>query len=233
MIVIKKRSLIIVSSLLATVIAFLLCFNGIIAKGSVETVADKTIVVLDAGHGGIDGGVCGSTTGIKESELNLSLVMKLKGYLTNAGMHVVLTRSTSAGLYGVANSNLKSKDMKKRKEIINNAKPNLVVSIHMNNYSLTTRRGAQVFYKDNSENGELLAMCVQDSFNKMKEAVRFCEPLVGDYYILNCSDYPSIIAECGFLSNPEDESLLITDEYQDSVAYAIYKGIVAYLTKLN
>ena len=65
----------------------------------------------------------------------------------------------------------------------------------------------------------------------MEEAVRTCSALTGDYYILNCTDYPSVICECGFLSNPDDEALLITEEYQDAVAYTIFKGIVAYLSK--
>jgi N-acetylmuramoyl-L-alanine amidase len=103
----------------------------------------------------------------------------------------------------------------------------------MNKYSASTRRGAQVFYKENDEKGKLLADSVQASFNQMEEAVRECSALKGDYYILNCTDYPSIIAECGFLSNPEDEALLITDEYQDSIAYTIFKGIVGYLAQCS
>ena len=78
---------------------------------------------------------------------------------------------------------------------------------------------------------KMLANCVQNSFNSMEQAVRTCNPLTGDYYILNCSEIPSVIAECGFLSNPEDEALLITDEYQDDLAYAIFKGVVDYLAQ--
>ena len=103
----------------------------------------------------------------------------------------------------------------------------------MNKFSITTRRGAQVFYKANDEKGKLLANCVQESFNNMEEASRKCSALCGDYYILNCSKYPSIIAECGFLSNPQDEALLVTDEYQDKLAYTIYKGVIEYLTILE
>ena len=145
----------------------------------------------------------------------------------------MLTRVTDAGLYGVSSSSLKKKDMEKRRSIIKKAKPNLVVSIHMNKYSLQTRRGAQVFYKPNDERGKLLAQCVQDSFNQMQECVKQSNILTGDYYILNFTEYPSIIAECGFLSNPEDEALLIKEEYQESIAYSIFKGIVAYLTKIK
>ena len=186
-------------------------------------------MVLDAGHGGIDGGVCGVKTGVKESELNLKVVKLVEKYLISVGMSVTLTRNSDAGLYGLATSNLKKKDMQRRKEIIEGANPDLVVSVHMNKYSLTTRRGAQVFYKQSNGNSQLLATEIQKSFNEMQEASRECSILTGDYYILKCTQYPSVIAECGFLSNNQDELLLVTDEYQEKIAYAIFKGIVGYL----
>ena len=231
MIYFNKRTVIIVSVLIITAITFGLCFGALSSHpaGSADVTVAK--IVLDAGHGGVDAGVSGVSTGVRESELNLDVVKKLEKYLVDAGMAVVLTRSTDAGLYGIATGNLKRKYMEKRKNIINGAAPTLVVSIHMNKYSLSTRRGAQVFYKSGDESGKLLASCVQESFNSMKEAPRQCSPLSGDYYILNCSPYPSVIAECGFLSNPEDEALLVTEEYRDSVAYAIFKGIVDYLSE--
>lgn len=233
MIVFKRRNLIIISVLLVTILTFILCVGALYEKPIGDTSANKVRVVLDAGHGGIDSGVSGVLTNVKESEINLAVVKKLENYLTGAGMNVVLTRSTDAGLYGIASKNLKRKDMEKRREIIHNAKPHLVVSIHMNKFSSSTRRGAQVFYKKNDENARQLAKSVQNSFNSMKEAVRECSALTGDYYILNCSEFPSIIAECGFLSNPEDEALLISDKYQDSIAYAIFKGIVGYFAQTS
>jgi len=231
MIVFRKKSLIIISVLIITALTFILCVSALAYTPIGDTSANKIKIVLDAGHGGVDGGVTGISTGVKESELNLKVVKKLESYLISAGMVVTLTRSSDAGLYGIATTNLKRKDMEKRKEIIQKAKPDLMISIHMNKYSLTTRRGAQVFYKENDESSKLLANCVQKSFNSMRESVRECCALSGDYYILNCSNYPSIIAECGFLSNPDDEALLIDEDYQQSVAYAIFKGIIEYLTR--
>ncbi|MBQ8426939.1 MAG: N-acetylmuramoyl-L-alanine amidase [Clostridia bacterium] len=233
MIVLKRRSIVIVTVLLATFLTFVLCVSALKEKPISNTSVNKARIVLDAGHGGIDAGVTGVLTNVKESELNLKVVKKLEKYLLGAGMNVVLTRSTDAGLYGVANKNLKRKDMEKRRDIIREAEPHLVVSIHMNKFSMSERRGAQVFYKSGDENAKILANSVQDCFNSMEEAVRECSALTGDYYILNCSDYPSIIAECGFLSNPEDEKLLITDEYQDSIAYTIFKGIVGYFAQTS
>ncbi len=233
MLIFHKKNVIIISVLLITIFTFILCFGALSSKPINDVTANKIKVVLDAGHGGVDGGVQGINTGVKESELNLAVVKKLEEYLVNAGMNVVLTRNTDAGLYGVATKNLKRKDMEKRRDIINEFEPHVVISIHMNKYSLTTRRGAQVFYKNSDDNAKLLASSIQENFNEMPTASRECSILSGDYYILNCSKYTSVIAECGFLSNPDDEALLLTEEYQKDIAYSIFKGIVQYFSKVN
>ena len=89
----------------------------------------------------------------------------------------------------------------------------------------------KVFYNEDNEKSVLLAKSIQESFNSMEQCVKKSSALKGDYYILNCTQYPSVIAECGFLSNPDDERLLISDDYQNDLAYSIYKGIVGYLTQ--
>ena len=231
MIVLEKKKIFIVCVLIITFLTFILCFNAISVNPVGSAQSDSIKVVLDAGHGGIDGGVTGIKTGIKESELNLKVVKKIEKYLVDAGMNVYLTRSTEAGLYGVISSSLKKKDMEKRRDIINSVKPDLVISIHMNKYSLSTRRGAQVFYNENNQKSKLLAQCVQEQLNNMQESVRKYSALSGDYYMVKCTDFPSIITECGFLSNPEDEALLISENYQDSIAYTIFKGISTYLAQ--
>jgi N-acetylmuramoyl-L-alanine amidase len=101
----------------------------------------------------------------------------------------------------------------------------------LNQYSVSTRRGAQVFYKKLDTSGKLLAESIQNAFNEMPESTRNLSALTGDYYILNCTNYPSVIAECGYLSNPEEEALLITESYQDNIAYTLFKGICGYLAK--
>ncbi len=232
MLVLKRRNILIISVLLVTAITFVICFSALTKTSAGADVTGIT-VVLDAGHGGIDGGVTGVKTGAKESEINLKIVKKLEGYLVGGGINPVLTRKTEAGLYGVAVKNLKRRDMEKRKEIILKSRPALVVSVHLNEFSVSSRRGAQVFYKAGDENSKLLAESLQSVFNQMEGSVRSFSPLTGDYYILNCSTYPSVIAECGFLSNPEEEALLITDEYQDTIAYSLFKGIVKYLAEVS
>ncbi len=233
MFVIKRKNIIITLTLLLSVVTMIYCFVALssVAENSVATTQIK--VVIDAGHGGVDGGVVGVKSGVKESELNLSVAKKLKKLFLSAGIDVVMTRDSSAGLYGTATKNLKKKDMKKRRDIINAAKPTMVISIHMNKYSLSTRRGAQVFFDNNNESGKLLAKSVQKSLNEMEECVKKSSALKGDYYILNSHGYPACIVECGFLSNPQDEELLLTDEYQEKLAYAVFKGSIDFLTETS
>ena len=188
------------------------------------------IVVIDAGHGGIDGGCVGKTTGVYESDLNLEYAKILASHLENMGISSVLTRTDSNGLYEEGVSNRKKSDMKKRKEIIENASPMLVISIHMNSYTLRSSHGAQTFYKNGSEAGKTLAGDIQSQLKSNLGYVRG-EAQVGDYYIVNCTDIPSVLVECGFLSNKNEERLLIDKDYQDKVCYAIMCGIVKYLNE--
>ena len=228
MFVLKRKSIVIVTAFIMIGATFILCVFSL--KNTQKTVASGIRVVLDAGHGGIDNGVSGILSGQKESEINLDVVKRTERYLISAGIGVVLTRSSDAGLYGVASVSLKKRDMLKRKEIIQNANPTLVVSVHMNYYPNSTRRGGQVFFRKDSERGKVLAERLQSSLNELYAEVKDYSPLSGDYYILNCSEYPSVIAECGFLSNPKDDELLKTEEFRDKVAYALFKGIVEYLS---
>ena len=119
--------------------------------------------------------------------------------------------------------------MKKRAEIINENAPALVISVHQNFFSMPSRRGAQVFFREDSSSSKTLACAIQTAFNEMPEVSRTYSALAGDYYVLNCSDYPSVIVECGFLSNAEDEALLISEDYQKKVASVIAQGALSYL----
>ncbi|MCQ2399484.1 MAG: N-acetylmuramoyl-L-alanine amidase [Clostridia bacterium] len=196
---------------------------------SAEADADSTVkIIIDAGHGGVDGGVSGVKTGVKESDLNLEYAVELKRQAEESGFKVVLTRSTSAGLYGTATKNLKKKEMLKRKEIIEREAPNVVLSLHMNYYAVSSRRGAQVFYKKGDEQGERLATAIQSRLNGMDTSTRSYSPLTGDYYILNCTKSPSVIVECGFLSSPDDEALLTDKSYREKLCAEILCGIVAF-----
>lgn len=209
--------------LLSTYVA-LLC----VRTRAAASPSDRFTVVIDAGHGGIDGGVSGITTGVKESELNLDIARKLKAKFDKSGAKTVMTRKTEAGLYGIYSKGFKRRDMQKRKQITLNAKADVFVSIHLNYYSSPSRRGAQVFYKIDEEKSKSLADIVQAELNGGKEYERDYTALAGDYYVLNEADCAAILCECGFLSNAEDEKLLLTDEYRDEIAEKIFNGIEKY-----
>lgn len=209
--------------LLSTYVA-LLC----VRTRAAASPSDRFTVVIDAGHGGIDGGVSGITTGVKESELNLDIARKLKTKFDKSGAKTVMTRKTEAGLYGIYSKGFKRRDMQKRKQITLNAKADVFVSIHLNYYSSPLRRGAQVFYKIDEEKSKSLADIVQAELNGGKECERDYTALAGDYYVLNEADCAAILCECGFLSNAEDEKLLLTDEYRAEIAEKIFNGIEKY-----
>ena len=209
--------------LLSTYVA-LLC----VRTRAAASPSDRFTVVIDAGHGGIDGGVSGITTGVKESELNLDIARKLKTKFDKSGAKTVMTRKTEAGLYGIYSKGFKRRDMQKRKQITLNAKADVFVSIHLNYYSSPSRRGAQVFYKIDEEKSKSLADIVQAELNGGKESERDYTALAGDYYVLNEADCAAILCECGFLSNAEDEKLLLTDEYRAEIAEKIFNGIEKY-----
>lgn len=226
---IKKRSIIIGIILVLTVTC--VCVMVSVASSTTASVPKigKTIVI-DAGHGGIDGGVVGVNTKTKESEINLCIAKSLKHFLLQKGYDVVMTRTNMDGLYGMASKNKKARDMEERKRIINEAKPDLVVSIHQNFFPRENSRGAQVFYAPKSENGLNIATKMQQILNLNLEASSR-SAAVGDYFILQCSPYPSMLVECGFLSNPVDEKLLVSAVYQEKIAYSIFTGIANILAE--
>ncbi len=187
-------------------------------------------VVLDAGHGGIDNGVVGKVTGVNESDLNLKMCRLIEKQLKNRGVKVELTRKDYGGLYGSLSAGFKRRDMEKRREIIKAVKPDLVISIHMNKFPMSYRSGPQVFYQKGDEDSILFAQCMQSALNNFtgnKHA-----SLAGDYFILKCIEKPSIIVECGFLSNADDEAKLNNETYRQQLSEHIVRGIFVYLYSL-
>lgn len=214
------------------VAAVTVCLSTSVAITAAKTPKPAFTVVLDAGHGGIDGGVTGITSGVKESDLNLEIVLALKKRLENVGIKVVLTRETRSGLYGSSVKGFKRRDMLKRKEIINGANADAFLSVHLNYYSSPTRRGAQSFYRSGDENGRKLAEYVQKNLNSLSGQPRTLSALTGDYYILNESEPPAAIAECGFLSSEDDEKLLLSTQYKNEIADKLATGICEFLYSL-
>lgn len=190
-------------------------------------------VVIDAGHGGADPGKIG-VGGSKEKDINLTIAKMVKQYLEANDVKVIMTREEDMALCDENQSNWKVQDMKKRIKIIEDANPAVAVSIHQNSYTEEYVQGAQVFYYENSKEGEALASVLQQELIDTldPENTRQIKPN-SSYYLLKKTNVPIVIAECGFLSNWEEEQKLNTKEYQERVAWAIHMGIMKYLNSIK
>lgn len=181
-------------------------------------------VVIDAGHGGFDVGATGLGLGTKEDGLNLAVAKLLKEELEALNIEIIMTRETDDALGAT-----KDEDMSYRREVISKAGNDLMVSIHMNMFSDRSVSGPMVFYMEGSEAGKELAACVINSLcDTVGRERRLPNP--GDYYVLRAGTAPGIIVECGFLSNAQEEALLVTPEYQKLLAEGIALGIEAFLS---
>ncbi len=222
--VLKKRYIILAACFLIAIVGGAIYFSAILPTFRPNT---QKVIVIDAGHGGKDGGAVGKVSGVSESELNLSFAKKLKKLCQSFGFDVVLTRSDMEGLYSPTAENKKKSEMEKRRKIIEKSGADLVVSIHMNSFPSSQACGAQVYYADGSVSGQALADSVQTSLFKGIENSKKTAK-VGDFYVLNCTDKPSILVECGFLSNPNEETLLQDESYQEKFCYILFCGILQF-----
>ena len=187
------------------------------------------VVVIDSGHGGFDPGKIG-VNGSLEKDVNLQIAGKVKSYLEASGVTVVMTREEDVGLYGQYDRNKKAADMKNRCNLINKADPALTVSIHQNSYHQESIKGGQVFYYKNSAEGKKLAEILQKRFDYvLGENNTRSAKANSNYYLLLHVRSPIVIVECGFLSNSGEADDLISDEYQDRLAWTIHMGIMEYL----
>ena len=220
-----KKMLLIAVSIAIVVFTGLLLYTGQATDAAAGKAA--VTVVIDPGHGGVDGGA-EADDGTPEKNINLNIALKLKQLAENDGWNVIMTREEDIGLYSEQNSTIRSKkteDLKKRKEIFDSSAADAAVSIHLNSYTADRSvRGAQVFYADGSEESKMLAECIQNQMKNRRRAMA-----KSDVLILQQAKVPTVIAECGFLSNYEESRKLRTDEYQNKLAKNIYSGIKNYI----
>lgn len=190
------------------------------------------VIVLDPGHGGIDGGAV-SKSGLVEKDLSLAISMKLRDYLQGAGALVLMTREEDRDLAGDDTSRVRSRkaeDLKRRTDIVNNSGADLFISIHMNAIPSPRWSGAQTFYNRTIPENEALAKFVQDQIRtNLENTTRQAKP-IHNIYLLKHATIPGILFEAGFLSNPSEAGQLESEEYQEKVAASIYQGIMRYYT---
>ncbi len=194
--------------------------------------AEKPVVVLDAGHGGLDSGAVG-TNGTLEKDVNLSIVKALRDMLEMSGFQVVLTRDEDisiydAGVEGIRNQKLS--DMDNRLEIIQSYPDSIFLCVHQNKYTDPKYFGGQMFYNNNNPNNRTLAQIMQNRFVILQPGNEREIKLSGnELFLLKSNPNPSLMIECGFLSNPDEEAKLATWEYQQKVAFTIYSGLMEYI----
>jgi N-acetylmuramoyl-L-alanine amidase len=228
----KKKVELLMAVCLLVSAAFLAKQSAILVQSN-DAASSLLCIVIDAGHGGSDPGKVGVNDAL-EKDINLSLALKLKKLLEQKEISVVLTRDSDAGLYDEAAVNKKVDDMQKRCQIISDANPVFTISLHQNSYPDPEVKGAQVFYYGQSQQGEVLAGILQSSLISRVDPDNHRAAKANEsYYLLKKTPTPTVIVECGFLSNPEEAALLLQDDYQNKLVRAIYMGIMEYLEAEN
>ncbi len=193
----------------------------------------KATIVVDAGHGGEDGGAVG-VNGLVEKDINLAIALALAENLKANNFQVILVRD---GDYSVGDQSLstvaerKRSDTKNRVRLVEETGECLLVSIHQNQFSQSQYSGAQMFYSPNNPESAQLAECIRESVvsSLQPDNTRQNKEAGEEIYLLTHCQVPAVLVECGFLSNPEEATLLSQEAYQQDMAAAIYNGIVSFL----
>jgi len=204
------------------------------SSGYIDTVSlpvSGKVVVVDAGHGVPDEGA-EAGDGTTEAQTNLKIALKLQSLLEQSGCTVILTRSDENGIYDLDSKTLKQKkisDIRNRVKIGNESSADIFVSIHLNKIPQQQYDGWQTFYNKKSEQGQKLAKQIQSNLNESIQKENKRVPAkIENIYIINNVEIPTTIVECGFLSNPKEKEFLLTDSYQNRLAWGIYNGIIEF-----
>ena len=220
----RKIELMVLLLILAGLLSLSKNLQKYVSSGNV--VAAGKVIVIDSGHGGDDPGKIGINQA-KEKDVNLKIAKKVKKRLKKEGWKVVMTREEDVMLGDAEKGNRKIHDMKARVELINKTMPAMAVSIHQNSYQEAEIHGAQVFYYSHSQDGKRMAETMQRALLMADEENTRQAKGNDTYYLLKRTEVPTIIVECGFLSNPQEAEKLTEDGYQKKLAQAITSGIIA------
>lgn len=236
-------------SLIVCTLAFLLGFASVLlifsgstsasaeTGGVVHNIPETVTVIIDAGHGGEDGGTQ-SSDGTLEKDINLQISLKLEKLLKLMGYNTVMVRSEDKLIYSGNPDTTRARkvsDLNNRLEIAK-AYPNAIfISVHQNFFTQSKYSGAQVFYSPNNENSKLLAESIQSSIVELiqPENGRKIKKSGSDIFLLDRIEIPAVMVECGFMSNPSESLLLKDEQYQKKTALSIADGINKYLMHIR
>ncbi len=212
-------------------------------KKTVETIdaagdkPDRIRILLDPGHGGVDQGASGDLK-IAEAPINLAIAKKLMSFLEGSGFEVEMTRHDDQGLYTDLSGTIRDKkneDLKNRVDLINKSGSDLVISVHLNYFPQKQYYGAHVFYQKNNEAiTKAAAETIQESMKNILDKSNTRVPqLKKGIKIMDDAKVPVVLIECGFLSNNDEERKLISDDYQEKTAWAIYAGLLKHFNQFR
>lgn len=224
----KVKDKVIFLFFLVSLIFTLVCVNHLITqRNPIPTIANANssrTIIIDAGHGGLDGGAVGYN-GIIEKDINLSIALKLKTLLSANGYNIIMTRETDTMIDGS-----KVKDMNARLKILKNNPNALFLSIHQNLFSYDSSWGAQVFYSPNNPNSNVLASLLQSRFVELLQPTnkRVEKQTDSSLFLFKNANSTAVLIECGFISNALDAKNLSDDEYQNKIAFVIFSAICDY-----
>lgn len=201
------------------------------ASGGAAT--DSPTIIIDAGHGGEDGGTS-SSSGILEKDINLAISKKLQSLFEVGGFNVVMTRDDDGLIYDSGLTKMRQKkvsDIQNRMNIIKENPSSIFISIHQNHYEQSKYSGAQVFYSKNNEQSSIIAEKIQEGIRTELQPnnIRKTKPSGSEIYLLHHAQSPAVMVECGFMSNPGEAQNLNDEEYQTKMAFAIYNAVIKYL----
>ena len=211
--------------------------NGLRETSTVSTVAEvRPLIILDAGHGGADGGASGAD-GTKESDLNLSITLKTDAVLGLLGEETLLVRDMDTDLSADSAKSISQKkvsDIRNRVALVNSHPEAILLSIHCNTYSETKYHGAQVFYNALGDS-KLLAQSIQNGIRENIDStnLRETKQISPSVYLMKHIEVPGVLVECGFLTNPEELQNLKSEDYQKRLAVTIAVTITNHLTEDN
>ncbi|MBQ6570680.1 MAG: N-acetylmuramoyl-L-alanine amidase [Clostridia bacterium] len=233
------KKIIRITTITLLIFSMLIFAVGLSRKGEKTTACaavvntDLNTVIIDPGHGGVDGGAVG-VGGEVEKEINLAISLKLRDILEKAGYKVIMTRDTDISIHDESAKTIraqKTSDLHNRLKIINDNPDAVFISVHQNTIGDRRVHGGQMFYSPNNACSKMLAACIQDSFreNVQPDNNKTVKQAGKNLFLLYNAQIPAVLCECAFLSNAQDVKDICSEEYQQKIAEAIFKGIENYL----
>lgn len=231
-----KKYILSILFLVMFVVIYTASVNFSVITSSSNVKSAVPVIVIDAGHGGVDGGAVASD-GTNEKDINLDIALKLNELMKLNGFSTVMTRTEDISIHDDDATTIRQKkvsDLKKRLSILDDGDALCMISIHQNIYSSSKYSGTQVFYGKNNTLSETLADSIQNQVVTLMQPdnKRAIKQTTKDIYLLYNAQKPCVMVECGFISNQEELSNLKDDEYQTKMAFAVFVGFLEYYNDL-